>query len=119
MALGVHNHSLTEACREGCPLHLARVVEMRPFDAAPVNSVLAERGAFRGKFSEQAHVAQNLKMTFRMNPSSWVRLSYAQQEALDNMANKMARILTGDPNEKDAWLDIGGYATLAMKDINT
>jgi hypothetical protein len=35
-----------------------------------------------------------------------------QLEALDMIAHKIARILNGDPNYADNWIDIAGYATL-------
>lgn len=88
------------------------------FNTFTAQDLVRERGSFRGKFSEQALVSQRLKQTFRSDPANWGRLSAAQKEAMDNMANKMARILTGDPNEKDAWDDIGGYAIVAQKDVN-
>ena len=38
-----------------------------------------------------------------------------QRHALDMIADKVARILAGDPQHTDHWLDIGGYAALAAK----
>ena len=35
-----------------------------------------------------------------------------QREALEMIAHKIARILNGDPNYADNWIDIAGYATL-------
>lgn len=71
---------------------------------------IEERAKIRGDFREQAEVSQRLKDIFHV--AKWDALSDAQREALDNMANKMARILTGDPNEADSWLDLAGYSTL-------
>jgi hypothetical protein len=34
------------------------------------------------------------------------------REALHMIAHKMGRIATGNPNIKDHWADIAGYATL-------
>ena len=39
-------------------------------------------------------------------------LSDVQQEALDMIATKMARIVNGDPDKVDNWDDISGYAKL-------
>ena len=35
-----------------------------------------------------------------------------QAEAIDMIFSKLARILNGDPNYADNWIDIAGYATL-------
>jgi hypothetical protein len=34
------------------------------------------------------------------------------QESLDLIANKLARIVNGDPFYDDSWHDVGGYAKL-------
>jgi len=39
-------------------------------------------------------------------------LNNDQREALEMIAHKIARILNGDPNYADNWIDIAGYATL-------
>ena len=33
------------------------------------------------------------------------------------IAHKIGRILAGDPNHIDHWLDIAGYATLVAKEL--
>jgi hypothetical protein len=40
----------------------------------------------------------------------WDRLSAHQREALDMIMHKVSRILNGNPNHKDSWVDIEGYA---------
>lgn len=80
-------------------------------------AIIVERSKIRGAFTEQARVSQNLKHSMR-DADGWGRLLPAQKEALDNMANKMARILTGDPHEYDSWADISGYAELIIKNGN-
>jgi len=42
----------------------------------------------------------------------WHELDADQQEALEMIAHKIARILNGDPNYVDSWVDIAGYAKL-------
>jgi hypothetical protein len=39
------------------------------------------------------------------------RIGY-QREALEMIAHKIARIINGDPNYADSWVDIAGYAKL-------
>jgi hypothetical protein len=39
------------------------------------------------------------------------------REALDMMASKIARIVSGDHQFKDHWIDIVGYATLVVDSL--
>jgi hypothetical protein len=43
----------------------------------------------------------------------WHRLSADKKQALTVIADKQARILSGDPEYVDNWHDIQGYARLA------
>jgi hypothetical protein len=44
---------------------------------------------------------------------NWEALDAVKKQALTVIADKIARILTGDPEYKDNWHDIQGYAKLA------
>jgi hypothetical protein len=63
-----------------------------------------------GNFAETAALAQTIKVAIRPHAA---RLPPVQQEALDQIAAKLARILCGDANHADHWLDLAGYARLA------
>lgn len=77
-----------------------------------VEKVLAERKARYGKFEDNAAMAQTMKDMFREQPI-WQTLSVDKKEALDNIAQKLARILTGNnANYADSWVDICGYSKL-------
>ena len=78
--------------------------------------ILEERQGTHGEFADVAEISQELKNVFR-NKEGWVNLTRVQREALDNIAQKAARILAGDPNFADHWVDIQGYAKLAEKEI--
>ncbi len=78
--------------------------------------VIDERREVRGPYKDQANLCQLLKSIFR-EKANWRRLPLEQRESLDNIANKIARILTGDHDELDAWGDISGYAELAIIEI--
>ena len=79
-------------------------------------TVLAERGARYGKFTEHARITQNIK--FAMTRSRrWDMLSSDKREALEMIAHKIGRILNGDPEYADSWIDIAGYATLVVKEL--
>jgi hypothetical protein len=76
-----------------------------------VAQVLAERGTRYGSFDRHAEIAQRLKAGMAAAPG-WERLAPDQREALEMVQHKVARILNGDPNYADSWVDIAGYAKL-------
>jgi Domain of unknown function (DUF6378) len=78
-----------------------------------INATLAERGKRYGSFETQARIAQSVKVAFQATPN-WFRLHDDQREALDMIANKVARILNGSPDYVDSWVDIAGYAKLIV-----
>lgn len=78
-------------------------------------AILKERGKTHGDFADNAKVSQELKFIIRTNLGV-SELTYVQREALDMICLKVSRILS-NPNVKDHWDDIAGYATLASKDL--
>ena len=76
-----------------------------------IDAVLAERGSRYGKFTGHAKISQDLKSIMK-NTGNWGKLSNDQKEALEMVAHKIGRILNGDPNYDDSWIDIGGYTKL-------
>lgn len=79
-----------------------------------VENTLKERGIRYGDFKEQGRITQNIKQAMR-TMTNWGDLSDDKKEALDMIASKISRILNGDPEYRDNWHDIAGYATLAEK----
>lgn len=77
-----------------------------------VESTLSERGNRYGDFSDHAVISQRLQDTMR-DAQGWQKLSDDKKQALSVIADKIARILNGDPEYKDNWHDIQGYAKLA------
>lgn len=89
-----------------------------------IEKTLAERGARYGKFSDHARAAQHIQHAmeeFKIYHVSQQQTSYRQpwkelppvmQRALTTIADKIARILNGDPMYDDNWHDIQGYAKL-------
>ena len=75
---------------------------------------LTERGNRYGPFTGHADVTQKLKgaMYLHRDWKAWEALAPDQQEALEMIAHKIGRILNGDPNYADSWVDIAGYAKL-------
>lgn len=76
-----------------------------------IAATLAERGSRYGSFAVQATVTGNIKRGMASG-ANWLALADDQKEALEMIALKMARILTGDPDYHDSWHDIVGYAKL-------
>jgi hypothetical protein len=78
--------------------------------------ILEERQGTHGEFKDVASISQTLKVYFRAQ-STWDALTFIQQETLDNIAQKIARIFAGNHNFADHWVDIQGYAKLAQQEI--
>lgn len=76
-----------------------------------ISKTLAERGSRYGKFTDHSHYTQELKRIIASS-SNWEFMAYDQREALEMIAHKIGRILSGDPNYADNWHDIVGYAKL-------
>lgn len=79
--------------------------------SANVEAILAERGTRYGEFAGHASITQNLKSVMRAT-ENWDDIAHDQTEALEMIAHKIGRILNGDPNYADSWVDIAGYAKL-------
>lgn len=77
-----------------------------------IQETLAERQSTHGNFEVNAEASQALKDTITTHVC--VDLTATQAEALDNICQKVARIITGNPNFIDSWRDIAGYAELTI-----
>lgn len=76
-----------------------------------VEQTLQERGKVYGDFITQAKITQDIKCVMQQCPR-WEQLNCSQREALEMIARKIGRILNGNPNYADSWIDIAGYAKL-------
>ena len=79
-----------------------------------IESTLAERGARYGEFHTHAEISQSLK---KIVLAERKLLEPYQREALEMICHKLARIVNGDPNYADSWLDIAGYAQLVVQEL--
>ena len=78
-----------------------------------VDTILNERATTYGSFIDVAQIAQEMKDTIRgALDEQNVSLQADHQEALDMIFSKIARIVNGDSNHIDSWVDIAGYAKL-------
>lgn len=78
--------------------------------------LLEERAKTHGDYKLTASVAQRVKAMIRNSPA-YPDMTLIQQESLDMLAAKLARILCGNPHEPDHWRDIVGYATLVLQEL--
>jgi hypothetical protein len=82
-------------------------------DVNNVNAILNERGKRYGDFLGHAIITQGLKgVAYEFADGRGQVLSVDQIEALDMIFHKIGRILNGDPDYADSWIDIAGYAKL-------
>jgi hypothetical protein len=77
-----------------------------------VENILSERQKTHGDYREVAIIAQMFREIMR-GTTGWSKMNDAQREALDSMATKFGRLGSGNPNFRDHWDDLAGYAALA------
>lgn len=80
---------------------------------AHLTAVLAERGKEYGEFHNHAAIAQHFKRIAMLHLAvKGKTLADDQQEAMEMVFHKLARIINGNADNVDSWLDIAGYTTL-------
>lgn len=80
------------------------------------HKILEEREKTHGNFRDHSYYTQALKSVIKESPN-YDRMSEMQMEALDMIVHKIGRILAGNPDHKDHWLDIEGYARLISRSL--
>ena len=90
-------------------------------DKPAINDIavtLKVRGGRYGTFVANATLTQAITEVFKSG-ANWNELAPDQKEALEMIAHKISRILNGDPNYDDSWVDIAGYAKLVGDRLTT
>ena len=78
-----------------------------------VDTVLNNRATQYGKFIEGAEIMQMTKrLIHNYVEQRGTALAFDQLEAIDMIIHKLGRIINGNPDHLDNWVDIAGYATL-------
>ena len=78
-----------------------------------LSQLLDQRGNRYGTFKGHAEITQDLKSLIRGELAKRNKhLAPDQLEALDMICHKIGRIVNGDPDYDDSWVDIAGYAQL-------
>lgn len=83
----------------------------------PVDETLAERGQHYGDFAVTFGVIQKIKDALKSAPG-WADMPLERREALEMIAVKMGRLVSGDSGHADSWHDIAGYARLVEESID-
>ena len=105
------------AAKPAAPATPAAAQPKQPTD---VDATLAERGSRYGVFTGHAHVTMDLKRSIHAHlVARDKKLTDDQQEAIDMICHKIGRIINGDPNYADSWVDIAGYAKLVADRLET
>ena len=77
-------------------------------------ALLNERAKTHGSFTDHAEITQDMKAVME-GRQSFDKLSPRHRESLHMIVHKIGRILAGNPNFKDHWDDIAGYAKLGSE----
>ena len=87
-------------------------------DQGNIVATLTERGHRYGKFSGHAQVTQELKRVMSRHAAALNKtFTDSQWESLEMIAHKIGRIVNGDPDYADSWIDIAGYAKLVADEL--
>lgn len=81
-----------------------------------INNTLNERQGTYGDYAAVAGITQSIMQVIESG-ASYEQMNAAQKTSLFMIANKLARIVNGDPSYQDSWHDISGYATLVVNDL--
>lgn len=84
--------------------------------AENIQTTLQTRQQSHGDFRYVSAMSQNLKRTLKSS-RSFEDLEQWQQEALEAICLKLARIMSGNSFDPDHWHDISGYASLVVREI--
>lgn len=77
-------------------------------------ALLNERQTTHGNFEDNARFAQAFRALCRQS-EHWAYMQPEHREAMDQIAGKFSRILSGQSAFLGHWEDVAGYAELAKK----
>jgi hypothetical protein len=78
-----------------------------------IDETLNERAQDYGKFKDGAALMQGIKRLLADHARAHNKtFADDQWEALEMIVHKIARIVNGNPDKVDSWVDVAGYATL-------
>jgi hypothetical protein len=103
--------------REGLKQGMLQYDDERNFtgeaEETNIDQTLDERAKDYGKFKDSAALMQGIKRLLADHARRHDKtFADDQWEALEMIVHKMARIVNGNPDKVDHWVDIAGYAKL-------
>jgi len=103
--------------REGLKLGVLQYDDERDFtgeaEDTNIDQTLDERAKDYGRFKDSAALMQGIKRLLADHARRHDKtFADDQWEALEMIVHKMARIVNGNPDKVDHWVDIAGYAKL-------
>lgn len=107
-----------EMVPEPLPVPELSVWNAQTTEEGDIVATLNERGSRYGKFSGHAQVTQEIKRVIARHAAALNKtFTDSQWEALEMIAHKIGRIVNGDPDYADSWVDIAGYAKLVADEL--
>jgi hypothetical protein len=95
------------------------VQEVEATGDTDVDKTLDTRAQSYGKFKDGAALMQAIKRELAAHAAKHGKtFADDQWEALEMIVHKVGRIVNGDPDVVDHWVDIAGYATLVADRLN-
>jgi len=81
-----------------------------------LDETLRDRGNKYGSFRGNASTTQGM-YAIALTGENTRALTSCHKEAIHMILHKISRIMNGDPDHVDSWLDIAGYAQIMIKEI--
>lgn len=81
-----------------------------------IETMLDEREKRYGSFKNHSELSIALKNVLRRE-EKFHKMEPFKQEALDMICHKVARILNGDSDYDDNWVDVSGYSELVVREL--
>jgi hypothetical protein len=105
--------SLDSYVQEGLTLGVLKYDDESAQQETDVDETLNTRAQDYGKFKDGAALMQGIKRLLADHAAKHDKLFADDQwEALEMIVHKIGRIVNGNPDKVDSWVDIAGYATL-------
>ena len=82
-----------------------------------IDTILSTREMTHGSYVEQSTASQTLKRLCEQ-ARNWDQMPCYMRESVHLIQQKVARIICGDPFERDHWVDIMGYAALVLRELD-
>lgn len=82
-----------------------------------IEAILQSRELTHGLYSVQSATSQRLKSLIWTSPN-YRDMPDFMRESLEVIQQKIARIVSGDACEADHWIDIIGYASLVLRELD-